>query len=151
MDMKDALVSLWNNRVARRKFEEINFSLKNLGNRNNRLIKFTKNITNLEKFLDIDVESEFDVLTWIGISDNFLFAILYVMDLARYTRWHQLEKIAEFDCALLYFTKDFKTLIKCVIYSYSKSSMRVSWSYRHSIKNLQKVTFVNLPILYSIF
>ena len=107
----------------------------------------TNDITLVDSIFAFNVKSELDVLTGFSIADNLLLAVVYGVDLARDTRWHQLERVTKLDGTRLDLTEDYSSsVLHFVKYRNSQGAIRVSGWDGHVIKNLQKVTLVSVPV-----
>jgi hypothetical protein len=101
----------------------------------------------VDSVFTFDVKSELDVLTGLCVRDYLFLAVIYGVDLAGDTRWHQLYMITKLNGARLDLTEDHSSsVLHFVKHRYSQRAIRVSRWDRQIIKDLQKITLVSVPV-----
>jgi hypothetical protein len=97
MNMEDALVALGHDGLVVDQLEDFDFCLKELRDRDNLGVTKADDITLVDSILALNVESELDILTRLGVAHALLFSIVDGLNLARDAARHQSQAITKFN------------------------------------------------------
>ena len=105
MNMENALVALRHDGLVVDQLKDFDFCLKELWDRNDLGITKADDITLVDSILALNIESELNILTRLGIAHALLLSIVYGLYLARDTTGHQSQAITKSDGTWLDFTE----------------------------------------------